>query len=171
MERLARGGLPVEIVESNPVRILVAGPPDVAEDDVLLRVGGLVDDLEAVALEVGPHVVEITVAAVDEGRGVAVCPQHGAGREQPGVARPLDHALPGARRQTEGQGFKTADGTVAGRVEVVEHKALLHQGVQVRSQSVRVAVGRKEVGAQALHDDQYDVLPDGRHGIPYSLDF
>ncbi len=132
VERSPALGLLVELLQGHPpVRILVAGTPDVAERYVLLRITVLVDDLEAVAGEVGAHVVEIAVAAVDERGRVAVLPQHGAGGEKSGVVRPFDKAFAGARRNAEGQGLKAADGSVAGGVEVVEDKALFNERVQI----------------------------------------
>ena len=167
VERSPALGLLVELLQGHPVRILVAGTPDVAERYVLLRITVLVDDLEAVAGEVGAHVVEIAVAAVDERGRVAVLPQHGAGGEKSGVVRPFDKAFAGARRNAEGQGLKAADGPVAGGVEVVEDKALFNERVQIRSDAVLIAIGGEEIGAQALDGDHHDVLPDRRNGVPY----
>ena len=84
-----------------------------------------------------------------------------------GVVRPFDKAFAGARRNAEGQGLKAADGPVAGGVEVVEDKALFNERVQIRSDAVLIAIGGEEIGAQALHGDHHDVLPDRRNGVPY----
>ncbi len=79
MERGTSLGFIVELFQGHPVRIFVAGAPDVGERDVLLRVASLVDNLETVAGEVSAHVVEIAVSTVDERGGVAVGSQYSTG--------------------------------------------------------------------------------------------
>ena len=142
------------------VEVFVGHAPGVLEVDLGLGHAALVDDAVAVAAEESVHVVEIAAPAIDEDGVVTL------GHEllaEAGIAAlapdALDDGAARRGRHRQGNRLQAAVGAGAGGIEVVEIEAFAAQGVEVGSESARIAVAAEELGAEALHCHENDVSP------------
>ena len=124
--------------------ILVAGAPGVGEGR--LFAGGLlageIHDPVAVGPEEVVHVVEETVATVEEGRVVTLLTQHRAERRQVFAAFATEHRLARDGRDGQREGFHAADGARAAGIATGEPERLAGDAVEIRRQVLRGIVWR-----------------------------
>ena len=170
MEGLAGGEGPVCLGHRPRKGILVARAPGIGEGRLhtLARLRRLVDHPVAIGTEEVVHVVEESIAPVDERRVVALRGEHRAERAQVLAAGAAQDGLPGNRGHGQRQRLHAAHGARAARIAATEPEGLARDAVEVRRQPLlrmnRVAVAAKELGAQALHGDLDDVQPASRSG-------
>ena len=169
MEGLARGVGAVGLFERPRESVLIAGAPGVGEGRLLTsaELARQVDDVVAVGLEEIVHVVEEPVAAVEEGRLVALGLQDRAQGREVLTTRAAQDGLTRDRRDGQRQRLHAADRTRAAGVTTREPEGLTGKAVEVRRQVLglkfRRTVATDVFRAQAFDRDLDDVPLTGGH--------
>ena len=123
---------------------LVRHPPDVFEDDGALVHVRPVDHLVAVAPEIGIHVVEVAVPAVEKVGLEALRAKHFSQRGEVLVLRSADNGLPGDGGRSQRQRLQPPDRACSRRIGVREQQSLLGDRIEPGRQPSRVAVCAKK---------------------------
>ena len=117
----------------------------------------LVDHIESDAAEVGTHIVEVALAAIEEIGGVAFVAEHTADIGPVLEVASFDKTLAGRRRNGERQCLETADRTVTVGEHTVERHGARIERVEHGRQVFGIAETRHIIAAHALHGHQDDV--------------
>ena len=150
-------GASLELREGAAEHVLVRDAPGAAESDAV-EVPLLEEDVEAVADEESPHVVEDALAPVEEERVVAARAQRGReGLEAVQRLRPADRGDTRKRREGRQDRLQTLHRALAGRKAVLEQHPLPGQAVELGREGGRAAQRADQAGREALHHHQHDV--------------
>ncbi|KIO54650.1 hypothetical protein IW18_01195 [Flavobacterium hibernum] len=109
---------------------------------------------EAVASEVGVHVVEIAVAAVKKAAVIVLGPEDIADGVEVPVFRPFDNRLSRGGRYAQCQRLHAAHGSGSGGVHAGEKDAFLGKAVQERGQVLPVSELGHKIRTEAFHEDK-----------------
>jgi hypothetical protein len=142
---------------------LVGDAPDVLEDDGRLRKVRAVHHAIVIPGEVGVHVVEVAVTAVDKARRVPLPLQNTADCRQAAVVRPPHDRLPRNRGRADRRRLEAAHRPRPGGVGVGELESPASEAIDVGRQAHVRSVRADELRRQALHHDQHHMPGLARH--------
>ena len=151
----------VRLLDRAGKEVLVTHAPDIRERDLFRLHHRTVHHGEPVPGEVGVHVVEIAVAAVNPFGVIPALAEYAPDTAQVVVALQPHDGHPRQRRTRQRERFDAPDGTGARRIDMAEIERLGSQLFQFRSQFLPiVAEFAEEFRAHALHEHNDHIRPD-----------
>lgn len=157
-ERFAAAGIFVHHAQRLAESVFITSTPDIGEGHFIGREILAVYHLIAVAAKIFTHIVEITVAPIEELHRITLLFQNATHGMQTRVTRSFDDTFASTRRFTERQSLQSAHGAVAHGKEIVHHQAMVHQRIEIGRDAVAVAISLEIFTTQTFHGDEHDVL-------------